>query len=224
MQYDYREITSGKTSSPKHMKSPQRYFRLLLGLFLIFSSVTTHADDGAVALVENFHNNLLNIMQEADKLQFQGRYDKLAPVLETSFDTPLIAQVILSRYWSDLSNDQQNRFVDLFNRLSISTYASRFDSYSGESFKTIGVEELKRGRLLVKTEMSRQNESPVKFDYLVHQNGGNWYIISVIADGINDISLKRAEYVAIISNKGFDYLVSDIENKIRELGGPTGNI
>jgi phospholipid transport system substrate-binding protein len=207
------------------MKSPNRYLQHIFGLFLIASSLTAHADEaGAIAIVEKFHGSLLNIMQNADSLQFQGRYDTLAPILESSFDTPLIAQVILSRYWSDLNEEQQKHFVDLFNRLSISTYASRFDSYSGETFKTTGVEELKRGRLLIKTEMTRQNDKPVKFDYLVHQKAGNWYIISVIADGINDISLKRAEYVAIIGNKGFDNLVNEIESKIREMGGPITNI
>lgn len=207
------------------MKIPHYYFGKLLVLLLVFSPVTVYADEsGAVALVENFHKNLLAIMQEADELKFEGRYNSLAPVLESSFDTPLISQVILSRYWGDLSETQQKQFVDLFNRLSISTYASRFSSYSGETFRTTGVEELKRGRLLVKTEMTRQNDKPVKFDYLVHQNAGNWYIISVIADGINDISLKRAEYVALISSKGFDSLVNEIENKIREMGGPSSNI
>jgi phospholipid transport system substrate-binding protein len=207
------------------MKSRRRYIQYIAGIILIACSFTSVADEnGAVAVVENFHSSLLNIMKNADSLQFQGRYDTLAPVLESTFDTPLIAQVILSRYWSDLNEEQQDQFVDLFNRLSISTYAYRFDSYSGESFKTTGIEELKRGRLLIKTEMARQNEKPVKFDYLVHQNDGNWYIISVIADGINDISLKRAEYVAIVSDKGFDNLVIEIENKIREMGGPSTNI
>ena len=207
------------------MKSSNRYIQHLTGIILLACSLTSHADEtGAIAIVEKFHGSLINIMQNADSLEFQGRYDTLAPVLESTFDTPLIAQVILSRYWSGLNEEQQKQFVDLFNRLSISTYASRFDNYSGETFKTTGVEELKRGRLLIKTEMTRKNDKPVKFDYLVHQNAGNWYIISVIADGINDISLKRAEYVTIIGNKGFDNLVSEIESKIREMGGPITNI
>lgn len=207
------------------MRSPSRYIQHILGIVLLVYSTSPLADDtAAVAVIEKFHANLINIMQNADKLQFQGRYDTLAPVLESSFDTPLISQVILSRYWSELNEEQQKQFVDLFNRLSISTYASRFDSYSGETFKTTSVEELKKGRLLIKTEMTRQNDKPVKFDYLVHQNAGNWYIISVIADGINDLSLKRAEYAAIISDKGFDNLVNEIENKIKEMGGPSTNI
>jgi len=207
------------------MKSPRRFIQHIFGIVLLVYSTCPLADDtAAVAVIEQFHASLINIMQNAESLQFQGRYDTLAPVLESSFDTPLISQVILSRYWSELNEEQQKQFVDLFNRLSISTYASRFDSDSGNSFKTTSVEELKKGRLLIKTELIRQNDKPVKFDYLVHQKAGKWYIISVIADGVNDLSLKRAEYQAIINDKGFDSLISEIENKIKELGGPLSKI
>jgi len=207
------------------MKSRHRYIQHVFGLLLLVCSTSSLAvDTAAVAVIENFHASLINIMQNAESLHFQGRYDTLAPVLEASFDTPLISQVILSRYWSELNEEQQKQFVNLFNRLSISTYASRFDSYTGDTFKTTSVEELKKGRLLIKTELTRQNDKPVKFDYLVHQNAGKWYIISVIADGINDLSLKRAEYAAIINDKGFDNLVNEIENKIKEMGGQSPNI
>ena len=170
-------------------------------------------------MVEDFHSTLLDVMQHADTLGFKGRYEKLDPVIREKFDTPFICKVILSRYWGELSEKQQQQFIQLFNRLSISTYASRFDSYSGESFKTLGMEELKKGRLLVRTELVKKNDNPVKFEYLAHQKDGNWYIISVIADGVNDLSLKRAEYATIINDRGFDALLSEIEKKIVELGG-----
>ena len=35
-----------------------------------------------------------------------------------------------------------------------------------------------------------------------------------IANGINDLSLKRAEYAAIIKNDGFNALISKLEQKI----------
>jgi hypothetical protein len=41
---------------------------------------------------------------------------------------------------------------------------------------------------------------------------------------VNDLSLKRAEYAAIIDDRGFDNLVSEIEKKIVELGEPESGI
>jgi phospholipid transport system substrate-binding protein len=193
---------------------------ILTGLFVMSANLSAQTIDGAseaIGVVEKLHTTLLETMKNAGKLGFKGRYDIIAPVVESSFDTPLIVQVVLSRYWKELTPAQQGQFVELFNRLSASTYASRFDSYAEESFKTQGVEELKKGRLLVKTELLRKNETPVKLEYLVQQNAGKWYIISVIADGVNDLALKRAEYATIINDKGFDSLVGEIEKKIHDL-------
>ena len=196
---------------------------LVMGLLLWPTVASTQVDgaaSGAVVVVEKLHTTLLEIMKNAGKLGFKGRYDIIAPVVDASFDTSLIAQVVLSRYWKELDTEQQGRFVTLFNRLSASTYASRFDSFSGESFKTLGVEKMKKERLLVKTELTRTNDTPVKLEYLLQQNAGKWYIISVIADGVNDLALKRAEYATIINDKGFDSLVGEIEKKVKELETP----
>ena len=206
------------------MKYLYRMFRLLVLMLCLVSAAS--ADDtvaSATAMVEDFHSTLLDVMQHADALGFQGRYEKLAPVIQAKFDTPFICKIILSRYWNELSDQQREQFIRLFNRLSIATYASRFDSYSGESFRTTGTEELKKGRLLIRTELLKKNDKPVKFEYLVHQKDGNWYIISVIADGVNDLSLKRAEYASIINDRGFDNLVSEIDKKVVELGAPASS-
>lgn len=193
---------------------------LVMGMLLWSTVASTQADvseSGAVAVVEKLHTTLLEIMKNAGKLGFKGRYNIIAPVVDASFDTSLIAQVVLSRYWKELNPEQQERFVALFNRLSASTYATRFDSFSGESFKTLGVQGMKKERLLVKTELARTNDTPVKLEYLLQQNAGKWYIISVIADGVNDLALKRAEYATMINDKGFDSLVGEIEKKVQEL-------
>lgn len=200
------------------MQSHRKMIRYLAGIILIvYSSLSSAQNPDAVAIVEKFHATLLDVMQNAGKLGFQGRYDVLAPAVKSSFDTPLIVEVILSRYWKNLDETQQKNFIDLFNHLSVSTYASRFNSYEGESFKTLGVEELKKGRLLIRTELNRENDKPVKFDYMVQPKDGKWYIISVIANGVNDVALKRTEYTSIIDDRGFDNLVKELETKIKEL-------
>jgi len=180
------------------------------------SMLQKHAD--AVKVVEKLHSALLGVMKNGKELGFQGRFKQLQPVVSSLFDTPLICKVILSRYWSDLNKQQQADFIALFNKLSTSTYASRFDSYSGEEFHTLGVEELHKGRLLINAELTRPNDKPVKLDYLVHQDSkGNWLIISVIADGVNDLSLRRAEYAVVIRDKGYDGLLDDIKKKISNM-------
>lgn len=173
------------------------------------------SDAGKV--VGELHQALIDVMQNAKTLGYQGRYDRLYPVISSIFDTPLIVQVILSRYWKDLDELQQQNFIDLFRHLSVATYASRFDSFDGEQFTEVSRHELKKGRLLIKTQLLRPNDDTVNLDYLVHEKDGKWYIISVIADGVNDLSLKRAEYASVIKDKGFEGLISDIRTKIHDM-------
>ena len=44
-----------------------------------------------------------------------------------------------------------------------------------------------------------------------------WTIIFFVSGGINDLSLKRAEYAAIIKKDGFEVLVKKLEQKIYDL-------
>ena len=179
---------------------------------------TTEASyETAIKVIERLHTNLLKMMQATDTLTFVERYSSLEPVITGSFDTPVIAKVILSRYWKDLTDQQKEDFIRLFNQQTISTYVSRFNSFDGEVFNTKIVEQLKKGRILVRSEIQSQNGDSVNLDYLMHKNNGNWYIISVIADGVNDLSLKRAEYSTIIKKNGYENLVTNIEKKIAEM-------
>lgn len=168
--------------------------------------------------VNLLHTRLLEVMKNAEALGFEGRYNILSPVITENFDTQLIVRTILSRIWKTLDTQKKIEFIKLFNRLSVATYASRFDAYNGEKFEELGQKKLnKKGRLIVETQFIRIDDDPVKFNYLMHQKDGKWFIISVIADGINDLSLKRAEYAAVIKEKGFDGLVKDIESNIYKL-------
>jgi len=186
-------------------------------LCLLACGGTATADSSAVEKINEFHDTLLEVMQGGDSLGFQGRYDTLKPIIENNFDTPLIARVVLGRYWQELGDEQKQRFIETFSELSIATYASRFNNYDGEQFEYIGTEPLNKGRILVQTHMVTSDGDTVRFDYLMHQREGNWYIMSVVVRGVNDLSLKRAEYTSIMESQGYDALIRNLQDKIASL-------
>ena len=152
--------------------------------------------------INQLHETLINIMVISDTTSFEERYTYLEPVIDKNFDIALISKVILGRYWKSIDEEIKIRFINLFNRLTISTYISRFNSYDNQMFKNISIKQLKESRYLVKTEFVRLKEKPISFNYIIQKNGKKWRIISVIANGINDLSLKRAEYAAVIKKDG----------------------
>lgn len=198
-----------------HFYYPRFLIPFLCTVCLILSTPPAQAgNEQAVAVVENLHGILLENMKTSASKGYQERYDSISPFIEKNFDLELIVKVILSRYWKTFSDEQRTQFVELFKKLTIATYASRFVDYKNEKFVTISVEALKKGRLLVKTEIRSEDEDSVSLDYLMHQRNNQWLIISVVADGVNDLSLKRAEYGTVIKDQGFDALVKQIQDKI----------
>ena len=180
-----------------------------------------NADTGsdAVATVDNLHAALLDIMQNAESLGYAGRRDRIAPIVETSFDLAFITRFTVGRYWADLSTAQQDIMVDALGRLTIANYASRFDGYSGERFVTVSNKAARKGRELVRTvlEVNNSTADNVSLDYLLQRSDASWRIVNVIANGVSDLSLKRADYGAIIKSQGLDSLITRLNAQIADL-------
>ena len=187
----------------------------ILALDLLASPAATAADS-AVQVVENLHAELLLVMRQAAELGYRGRYQQLAPVVTSSYDLPFIAKTVVGRYWRKFTPEERSTFVESFTKLSVATYADRFDGYSGERFSTVSDEALQKGRHLVRTLLVKSSGEQVELDYILHQSSNQWRIINVIAQGVSDLSLKRADYTSFLKNKSFDELLSKLEHKIGE--------
>ena len=193
--------------------------RLLYASALLWLSCAAGAGelDAPSGTVAEFHGKLLGVMQRSGDLGYQGRYRELEPFINGCFDMPLITDIILGRYRDRLDEAQKTEFVSLFSRFSTAVYASRFDGYDGEQFVETSRDTARRGRALIRTELRRTAGDTVSLDYLLHEKQGKWYIISVSADGVNDLSLKRAEYAAVIKEKGYNGLITEILSKIDDM-------
>lgn len=175
-------------------------------------------DGGAVAVVEDFHAALLDIMQNAESLGFAGRRDRIGPVIEKSFDFKFISRFVLGRHRDNLSSGQQQEFRKVFTRWTIANYAAQFNGYSNEKFVSLSSEEARSGRMIVRTllETGGGGGEDVTLDYLLRQSVGKWRIINVIAKGVSDLSLKRADYGSVIETEGFRALVDKLDAQIAE--------
>jgi phospholipid transport system substrate-binding protein len=155
-------------------------------------------------------------MKDGDQIGYQGRTDQLAPVIRSNFDMPFISRTVLGKYWETFNNEQRSRFIEAFTRLSIATYAANFDSYSGEHFKLISEKEVSGDRILIQSQIIKSDGGQVQLDYLLHRTDAQWRIINIIAEGVSDLALKRADYSAFLKSKGFEALLEKLNEKINQ--------
>ncbi len=165
-------------------------------------------------IVDKFQEELIDVMKNGKKLGYSGRYDRLKDSVTNSHDLPKIARIVVGKEWEKLTEPQQQQLVDVFSRLSIASYAHNFKDYSGESFTFDNEEETTRGGLVIHTHLTIPDDKPVKFDYMLKENGNSWRIINIIANGVSDLALKRSEYTSILQREGFDALIAKINEKI----------
>ncbi len=185
-------------------------------LLLISNLVSALDDSAAKAVVEKLHESLLMAMNGGAQLGLQGREEMLAPVIESSFDFESICRIVTGRYWKSASDEQKARFTSAFKKLSVVTYASNFSSFSGEKFQTEG-SEADHEALIVRTTLRPTQGEPVTLNYLLRQSNEHWRIMNVVAQGVSDLSLKRADYTAVIKTEGFDSLINRLEKKSAEM-------
>ncbi len=164
--------------------------------------------------VDTLHGALLDTMKEGRDLSYQGRRDRLAPVLRQAFDLPYLSKLVTGRYWRSLDATQRETMRKVFEDLTIATYASRFREYKGERFKYASEKPLKRGRVLVRTELIKSDGGIVRLDYVVSPRDSQWRIVNVLADGVSDLALKRADYASVISRQGFEQLLTKLNEQI----------
>ena len=161
---------------------------------------------GAVAKVEAFHGVLIEVMQIEDQALREAH---LQEVIADVFDIERIAAISVGRIWSTLDAAPREEFVGLLQSLIVSTYADRFDGFAGQRFETREHTSVRAGDV-VKTYLVRADESRVTLDYFLR--GGK--VFNVVADGVSDLSLRRADYSSIVKSEGFAALTEHVRDKI----------
>jgi phospholipid transport system substrate-binding protein len=186
---------------------------LMIPLTMPMASAGNHE---ATLVVEKLQTTLLAVMKDGNKLKYTGRYDQLEPVIRATFDMPFISKTVLSKHWGTSNAEQRSKFVETFTKLGIATYAANFDSYSGERFKVISEKEVSGGRIQVQTQLIKSDGGKVELDYLLHRADGEWRVINVIAEGVSDLALKRADYSNFLNNKSLEALIAKLNEKIAQ--------
>jgi len=174
---------------------------------------------GPGGLIERFYANLLAVMQEAKRLSFAARYDRLAPSISRTFDLALMIRIAIGPGWAQIAADQQQRLTDVFSRYTISVYANRFDDYGGERFEVDAKPTASPNGVIVGSRIIKTNGEPVALNYLMRQDGsGAWKVIDVYLSGtISELATRRSEFVAVLQRGGAAGLVRMIEQRTAAL-------
>ncbi len=205
------------------MPSPTTGFHVLLaacfaalGLAASARAETAAPASPPVQVVEKLHAALLGVMKDADALGYQGRYDRLEPVLNETYDTPFMAEKSVGRHWKQASAADQAKLVATFSRFMVANYAGRFDGYSGQTFEIVGEEPSAQETVLVRTRLVDPQGEVVQLNYRLRQANSSWKIIDVYLNGtVSELALRRSEYASLIKREGWSAVIAALDQRIQ---------
>ena len=190
---------------------------LCIGVLLAtgnLSAAQAALSPAAQSNVQSFYSTLLTTMKSGPALGENGRYARLAPIVQQLFDVPYMARLAVGSSWASLSQAQQQQIISAFGHYIAATYADRFDSYSGEQLQVLGEQPFVYGTL-VQTRIIQSDGKPVTINYLMRQNAGTWLITDIYLDGtISQLAVQRSEFSSILRDQGANGLATALNRKV----------
>lgn len=194
---------------------------IVLFIAVCVVSSAAAAASAPVAVVEALHEKLIETMKQADQLGMDGRYRALQPILEESFDFQRMIAAAAGSYWAQASEAERQRLTEAFTTLSITTYAARFNGWTGESFETLGERAGPRDSVFVDTRLNRPKDPAVPITYVLTETDGRWRIVDVLLDkSISELAVRRSEYSQVLRSGGPEKLAEVLDQKAAELRTP----
>lgn len=191
---------------------------LVFGAVIARAAGAELATDSPAATVATLQSGLVAAASEPPNATIDERYRALEPLILATHNLPYIAEFALRRQWASFGDADRQRFVAAFQRLSVMTYAARFKALGPDAFHsvTVGTADA-NGRVQVATAVARASQPDVSLQYLLQQDGQNWRIINIIADGVSDLALKRAEYQRVFASGGLERLLAELDDQTERL-------
>jgi len=190
---------------------------------LALVTLVAGAASGPSQVVSTLNGTLLDVLKQAEKLGYQGRYDRLRPVMADVFDLDFMGEKSLGRHWKGLGEDDRKRWIAVFREFTTANYAANFDQYSGQSFELLGEEPGGNETTLVKTRVVNPGGENVELSYRLQRSGESWRIVDVYLKGtVSELALRRSDYSSLIEREGFEALVTTLRGKIADLAAGRG--
>ncbi len=184
-----------------------------------FKAAPAWADaDDPKAKVQAFYDVLLDCMKQGKQLGFDGRYQKLAPIIDQTFDVPIMAKIAVGQEWTNMSADDRSAVLEVFTRYMVTTYAARFKDFDGQKFVVGDEKQPSADRKLIESKIVRADGEPVQLNYVFRQGDKGWKIIDIYLSGtISEMARMRSDFSDTVRKGGAKGLIAVLEQKIAEL-------
>lgn len=198
------------------MRGPRNTFTVAAVLGAVAIAVAD--EPAATKVIARLNAALLDTLQHAEQLGYQGRYDRLLPVVGEAFDVAFMAEKSIGRFWKTLSETDRARWVALSKEFTAANYAGNFDKFSGQRFAIEGEDPDQNDTVVVHTVLVNPGGEDVELNYRLRETPNGPKIVDVYLKGtVSELALRRSDYTSVLEREGIDGLITTVRAKIADL-------
>ncbi len=190
-------------------------------LFFFFNSSFANAQEVAIkdeihTFISNIGNNIINIAK-SKKYSEKVKNDKIVEEIDNSIDSNWISRFVLGKNYSKFSDSQKSQFSELYRQFMIHTYAPKFRDYNGRKFTVLSIEKQKIFYVVRCEFLPATSDVAISFDFRVRAKDAKLSIIDFVAEGISLVESQRSEFDSVISSKGVENFLVELEERVKNL-------
>jgi phospholipid transport system substrate-binding protein len=197
----------------------------------LLASGPVHAADTTVVpgpgpqqLIEKVSQDLLREIDanraglNADPAKLRALVDR---VVLPSFDADYSARLVLGKHWRTATAQQRQRFVAAFIQSMMRKYGNALLEFTADRLVILPFKgDPAADRATVRTEVKRDNGTPVPVNYSLHATPQGWKAWDVTIEGISYVKNFRTDFSAEIEAKGLDAVIDRLEAEGRVSANP----
>jgi len=195
-----------------------KLFKFILVCYIGFSSIilADEKKDLEVCFLKKI-NQVVSVTKDTN-LSKEQRNIQILKILSPIFDFELMARLSLGKRFKQLSDEDKDRFVNIYVKRMENSYSSKLDSYSNEKVEVKEVKQPKNTRIYIITDLVTGNdklEIIYKFykpkEQLDTKHG--WLIYDIEILGVSILKTNKIQFKEFLQTKTIYELMDLLETK-----------
>jgi phospholipid transport system substrate-binding protein len=159
-------------------------------------------------------------MRQGPGVPFQGRFERLAPVVDRVFDLDTILRTSVGLRWNSLDDSVRRTLATVFRTFTIASYTANFSKYNGEKFEVLPQTRASGSDQIVQSKLVPSGGDTVRIDYVMRAGQGGWRIVDVLLDGtISRVAVQRSDFRSLLASGDPNPLINSLRQKVADLSG-----
>lgn len=153
------------------------------------------------------------------------RFDGIASLVDEYVDMRRVGLFVLGQYARQISPEQKEEYLPLFNKFATQIYQSALSEYSGQKLTvTDSVDRTKRDIIVNSSVIDAKPGDPfagITVHWRIYRRDGKMSVVDAGAEGIWLAIEQQSQFKSIIANngggsRGIDALIADLKARVGE--------